>query len=476
MARQFRLYGDIEKVTAQEDGTLIVSGIASSEAVDGDGEVIKGDAMRAAIPDYLKFGAVREMHSNIAAGTALSIDVDDQNKTHFEAHVVDAGSVKKIEAGVLKGFSVGGKITSWDPSNKKIITGIKLNEISLVDRPCNPEAVFSIAKFEGEEIWDAQTALQALGMIQMLIDKEAAEPDESPEQIEALRAALAALKTFVASEIQEENGEVSLEKPAEKVAEREDVNPKAGENKYGDVTFADEKNKKYPIDTEEHIRAAWNYINKPKNAGKYSPADVEKIKARIVAAWKKKIDKDGPPSASEKEASMDAEDLTKASPESHAALLDVHKAFGAFGVAHKEACSKMEEVAKLHKNMAASLRKFGKAYGVAEGDLPPGDDEKPEEGEDKKPEEKEEAIKEDAEKLAKLAGEKDALLAKVETMQKRIDELEAIPAASPLDKVIALEKSKDTPEAIKEEKKLTPEQEVFELTKIAMRNPRPFRG
>ncbi len=395
MKTRFNIYGDINKVTAQEDGTLIVSGIASSEAVDGDGEIIRGDAMRAAIPDYMKFGAVREMHANIAAGTALNIDVDDQNMTHFEAHVVDAGSVKKIEAGVLKGFSVGGKVTSWDTTNKKIITGIKLNEISLVDRPCNPEAVFSIAKFEGEEIWDAQTALQALGMIQSLIDKEAQEPDEPPEQIEALRAALASIKAFVASEIQEDNSEVPLSKP---------------------------------------------------------------------------------PTEPEKEAAVKTEDLTKASPESHAALLDVHKAFGAFGAAHKEACSKMEEVAKLHKNMAASLRKFGKAYGVAEGDLPPGDDEKPEEGEDKKPEEKEEAIKEDAEKLAKLAGEKDALLAKVETMQKRIDELEAIPAASPLDKVIALEKSKDTPEAIQEEKKLTPEQEIFELTKIAMQNPRPFRG
>ena len=30
----------------------------------------------------------------------------------------------------------------------------------------------------------------------------------------------------------------------------------AGEHKYGDVKFADPENGKYPIDTEEHIRAA----------------------------------------------------------------------------------------------------------------------------------------------------------------------------------------------------------------------------
>lgn len=81
------------------------------------------------------------------------------------------------------------------------------------------------------------------------------------------------------------------------IATRADASPKEGESKYGDVKFADEKNKKYPIDTEEHIRAAWNYINKSANASKYGSGDVATIKSKIVAAWKSKIDKDGPPSA-----------------------------------------------------------------------------------------------------------------------------------------------------------------------------------
>jgi hypothetical protein len=82
-----------------------------------------------------------------------------------------------------------------------------------------------------------------------------------------------------------------------KTAKREDVKPSEGENKYGDVEFADAKNKKYPIDTVEHIRAAWNYINKAKNAAKYSAEDVKAIKAKIISAWKSKINEDGPPSA-----------------------------------------------------------------------------------------------------------------------------------------------------------------------------------
>ncbi len=95
-----------------------------------------------------------------------------------------------------------------------------------------------------------------------------------------------------------------------KTAQRDDVNPKRGEKEYGNVDFADEANKKYPIDTAEHIRAAWNYIHKKKNAGKYSSEDVKKIKARIVAAWKEKIDKDGPPAAREKK-SVSLQDLVE---------------------------------------------------------------------------------------------------------------------------------------------------------------------
>lgn len=43
-----------------------------------------------------------------------------------------------------------------------------------------------------------------------------------------------------------------------KIDRRDDVNPTEGEHKYGTVDFADRTNKKYPIDTPEHVRAAWN--------------------------------------------------------------------------------------------------------------------------------------------------------------------------------------------------------------------------
>jgi hypothetical protein len=80
---------------------------------------------------------------------------------------------------------------------------------------------------------------------------------------------------------------------------------KADKEPYGNVTYADpgyqsDGKKRYPLDTEKHIRAAWSYIGQEKNADKYSSSQVASIKRKIVAAWKRVIDSAGPPSAKEK--------------------------------------------------------------------------------------------------------------------------------------------------------------------------------
>ena len=209
-----RLYGEISKTEAQDDGTLKVEGFASSEAVDSDGEIVTAEAMKAALPDYMKFGAVREMHQSKAAGTAIEAAVQADGRTYFKAHIVDTEAVKKVNAGVYKGFSIGGKVTSRDELNKSTVTGLKLVEISLVDRPANQEAVFSLAKFEddedhdlkkyaGESIRDAGCAIDALSSIYYLYSKELTESEENAEQISSLKTVIDNLKAFISSEIQE---------------------------------------------------------------------------------------------------------------------------------------------------------------------------------------------------------------------------------------------------------------------------------
>lgn len=61
---------------------------------------------------------------------------------------------------------------------------------------------------------------------------------------------------------------------------------------YGDVEYADPGYQedgvhRYPLDTEKHVRAAWSYINMPKNQKVYSADQLAKIKAKIESAAKK---------------------------------------------------------------------------------------------------------------------------------------------------------------------------------------------
>jgi hypothetical protein len=377
-----RLYGVISKVEPQDDGTVKVEGIASSEAIDDQGEIVRSDAIRAAIPDYMRFPALREMHQLSAAGSTLEAEVSEDGTTRIVAHVVDPVAVAKVRNQVYRGFSIGGQVTERDHTNRKIITGLRLNEISLVDRPANPEAIFDCwkaaavtetiegtpdmpdglanigeilaakqARAEPVQVWacgNAEHRHLAKAEAVKCLDEETAKAAESPAEGATVAETGAGTETpaetaehataapdetqaaLEAARAAMERGQAVLarmgapvEPPAiqgEATEAEEDPAAKGGDasgdgsKPYGDVSYADsghqaDGKKRYPIDTPEHIRAAWNYINKPKNAGKYSAEDLKAIKSKIISAWKSKIDKDGPPSASEK--AVTREDLAK---------------------------------------------------------------------------------------------------------------------------------------------------------------------
>jgi hypothetical protein len=148
------LWAPLRKIEDEDDDTLRVSGYASSEAIDSSGEVVTASAIKDALPEFFKLGGtgpLREMHGLVAAGVVLEAEIDDANRTVIVAKVVDASTIRKIKAGVLKGFSIGGKTLERDPKNRKTITKIRLDEISLVDKPANPEAILDVWKAAGTD-------------------------------------------------------------------------------------------------------------------------------------------------------------------------------------------------------------------------------------------------------------------------------------------------------------------------------------
>ena len=132
-------YAEICKV---DDEQRMVYGYASTEALDVQGEIVTKQAMAAALQDYMRFANIREMHQPSAVGVAKSVEMDDKG-TFISAHVVDDNAWSKVKAGVYKGFSIGGKaIEKVD----NVINALRLTEISLVDRPANPEALITLWK------------------------------------------------------------------------------------------------------------------------------------------------------------------------------------------------------------------------------------------------------------------------------------------------------------------------------------------
>jgi hypothetical protein len=151
MNGRIHLYAELRKVEDQDDDSVRVTGFASSEAVDADGEVVTASAIRDSLPDYFRngTGALREMHQMVAAGVVVEAEIDGANRTVVIAKVVDPGTIRKLRAGVFRGFSIGGKVLARDPKNRKLVTKIRLDEISLVDRPSNPEATLDVWKALG---------------------------------------------------------------------------------------------------------------------------------------------------------------------------------------------------------------------------------------------------------------------------------------------------------------------------------------
>src|SRR5260370_20470800 len=137
-----RLYGAIQKVEPQDDGTVRVYGIATSEAVDEQGEIARADAIRTAIPDYMRFPALREMHQLSAAGSTLEAEVGEDGSTRIVAHVVDPVAVAKVRNQVYRGFSIGGRAPPREGGHPHNVNPLLFDQISSCFPPAQPGAIF----------------------------------------------------------------------------------------------------------------------------------------------------------------------------------------------------------------------------------------------------------------------------------------------------------------------------------------------
>lgn len=160
-----RLTMPIAKV---DEERRIVSGFATLDNVDRQGDVLLTEASRKAFEHFR--GNVRLMHQPIPAGKVISFRENsfydkETNKT-YSGIFVDAYISKGAENvwqmvldGTLTGFSIGGKIVDFETKmddgeeypGVRVVKEYELMELSLVDSPANQFAnILSIQKFGDE--------------------------------------------------------------------------------------------------------------------------------------------------------------------------------------------------------------------------------------------------------------------------------------------------------------------------------------
>ena len=182
-------FAKIIKQEKLEDGTLMVYGKATDDSLDIDEQICDAGWLATAMPEWFKTGGnVREQHSNIAAGVAKELDAKADG-FYINVHVVDPVSVKKTETGVFKGFSIGIRsprvVRDNKAANGRIIDG-QIVEVSLVDRPANPNAKLIMAKSVGTEIVKVEELVEATEeVVETPAETATEEVVETTEAVEA---------------------------------------------------------------------------------------------------------------------------------------------------------------------------------------------------------------------------------------------------------------------------------------------------
>jgi hypothetical protein len=144
----FNFFLPLSKVERNRDGSCTVAGYASTPALDLDGEVVSLDAIKAALPGYWEWRNIRQMHQPSAVGVAKEANVDAKG-LFLTSRITDRDAAQKCLDQVYKGYSIGGRKLA---KTGNTITEIELIEVSLVDRPANPECRIEVAKsFKAKE-------------------------------------------------------------------------------------------------------------------------------------------------------------------------------------------------------------------------------------------------------------------------------------------------------------------------------------
>jgi len=137
-------------ITKVDVASRTVEGVATSETRDLQGEQVSYDASKRAFADWSAKN-IREMHGALAVGKAISVVANDAAKNIVVKSRISRGAEStliKCQEGVLQAYSIGGTRlrSTMLPDGTRRTDEYRLNELSLVDNPANPDCSIKIVK------------------------------------------------------------------------------------------------------------------------------------------------------------------------------------------------------------------------------------------------------------------------------------------------------------------------------------------
>jgi len=152
MKKVFHITSTFEKSNLEEDGSITIKGLASTNALDRTGDIIDHNAWKdGGLDNYGDNPIILFNHDyNRPIGRAKYCDVT-QNGLEIEAKISKSAGdvVDLIKDGVLGAFSVGFKVKDAEYNKETdgfFIKSAELLEVSVVSIPANQTATFSISK------------------------------------------------------------------------------------------------------------------------------------------------------------------------------------------------------------------------------------------------------------------------------------------------------------------------------------------
>jgi len=219
----FQYQFPLMKSAESTNDNWLIEGIATTEHLDRENDIILRDAVRKALDEYLANPILRYMHKE-PIGRVLEARYNEDG-LYVKAEVIknqrNADIWALIENGVLRSFSVMGKIKKASLSKMggktvRKIEDIDLYEISIVDIPANSNTFFQVVAkaLEGIDFEEIEKGEKGVEMT---------EETKTPEWVEELKKELQTIREEFNElkkkfEVQEKKEEEQKTEKVEKIA------------------------------------------------------------------------------------------------------------------------------------------------------------------------------------------------------------------------------------------------------------------